>query len=133
MNAATKFHAITLGRLAIDKVNQALGTELDPGDVWLSPGAHRHIAVDHPDDYPFIMAVIADVVAQPLYVGQDPKHGRNFYIVRPLPAGAPNPHALVSIGLARDEVGRYRVRTAYTISQDTVTARRSAKRLHVVI
>ena len=112
-------------------MNSALGTELDPGEVLVSPGAHRHIALDHPADYPFIMAVLPEIVASPLYIGQDPKHGENFYVVRPMPAGAPNPHALVSIGLEPDGAGSYRVKTAYTISQETVTARRAARRLHI--
>lgn len=128
-----KFPAIQIGPLPADKINRALGTELEPGAVWLSKAAHRHIAEDHPEDYPFIIAVIVEIITQPLYIGQDPKHGRNFYVVKGLPAGAPNPHGLVSIGLEPNPFGGYNVRTAYTISQETVSARRAAKRLHIAV
>lgn len=122
--------AIRVGPLAVAKVNAALGTELEPGEVWVSAACHAHIAADHAEDYPHILAALFDIVTDPVYVGQDPKHGRNFYLVRPLPAGAPNPQGLVSIGLERNRFGGYNVRSAYTISQATVDQRRLARRLH---
>lgn len=116
-----------------DKINRALGTDLEEGVVWISSGAHRHIAKDHPTDYPFIIAAITDIVTSPLYIGQDPKHTENFYVVKPLPANSPKPHGLISIGLEQDDEGNYRVKSAYAISQETVTNRRASKRLHVAI
>lgn len=130
---ARTFPAIRIGDLPFDKINSALGTELEPGEVWLSKIAHEHIAIDHADDYPFIMAAIVEIVTGPLYVGQDPKHGGNFYLVKALPPDAPNPHGLVAIGFERNKFGNYNVRTAYAINQDTVNQRRAAKRLHVMI
>lgn len=124
---------IKVGPLPFDKINRALGTELDEGDVWISKAAHEHIAVDHPEDYPFIMAALVEIVTGPLYVGQDPKHGQNFYLVKGLPANAPNPHGLVAIGLEVNRYGDYNVRTAYSINQETVNQRRTAKRLHMLI
>lgn len=116
----------------MDKINSVLGADLEQGDVWVSSACHRHMAIDHPEDYPVIMAALETIVAHPLYVGQDPKHGRNFYLVRPIGGGA-NPYALVSIGLEPNKHGGYNVRTAYTISQETVDKRRAARRLHVAI
>ncbi|KTR81591.1 hypothetical protein NS277_16425 [Novosphingobium barchaimii] len=78
------------------------------------------------------MAALVEIVTGPLYVGQDPKHSENFYVVKALPAGAPNPHGLVAIGLEMNKHGGYNVRTAYSINQETVTQRRSANRLHVL-
>jgi len=90
------------------------------------------MALDHPEDYPAIMAALQVIVTSPLYVGQDPKHAANFYVVRPIGEG-PNPHALVSIGFEPNDHGSYNVRTAYTISQETVDKRRAANRLHIAI
>jgi hypothetical protein len=129
----TTYPAVRIGDLPFDKINSALGTDLEAGEVWLSKIAHQHIAVDHPEDYPFIMASLVEIVTGPLYVGQDPKHASNFYLVKPLPAAAPNPHALVAIGFELNRHGSYNVRTAYSINQATVNQRRSAKRLHVII
>ncbi|HEX7873038.1 MAG TPA: hypothetical protein VF475_09015 [Sphingobium sp.] len=128
-----KYPAIKIGALPFEKINAALGTELEEGDVWLSKAAHQHIAKDHPEDYPFIMAAIVEIVTGPLYVGQDPKHGGNFYVVKALAADAPNPHGLVALGFEVNKFGSYNVRTAYSINQDTVTQRRQANRLHVLI
>lgn len=128
-----KFPAIKVGKLPFDKINKALGTELDDGEVWVSRAAHEHIAVDHPDDYPFIMAALVEIVTGPLYVGQDPKHGGNFYVIKPLGQDAPNPHGLVVIGLEPNKHGSYNVRSAYTTNQETVTQRRASNRLHVLI
>ena len=127
------YPAIKIGQLPFDKINKALGTELDEGEVWMSRHAHEHIAVDHPEDYPFIMAALVEIVTGPLYVGQDPKHGGNFYVIKPLGEDAPNPHGLVVIGLVPNKYGSYNVRSAYTTNQDTVNQRRAAKRLHVLI
>ncbi len=127
------YPAIRIGDLPFEKINLALGTELEAGEVWLSKIAHQHIALDHAADYPFIMACLVEIVTGPLYVGQDPKHGDNFYLVKPLPAEAPNPHALVAIGFQLNRFGSYNVRTAYSINQETVNQRRAANRLHIVI
>lgn len=129
----TKYPAVRIGDLPFEKINAALDTDLEAGEVWLSKKAHAHIANDHPEDYPFIMAAIVEIVTGPLYVGQDPKHGENFYVVKALAAGAPNPHGLIAIGFELNKFGSYNVRTAYSINQETVTSRRAANRLHVVI
>lgn len=128
-----KFKGFKVGPLPVEIINRCLGTDLEPGDVWVSSHAHRHIAEDHPADYPTIIAALYEIVSTPLYVGQDPKHGRNFYIVRPMPTSAANPYGLVSIGFEQNQHGGYNVRTAYSISQDSVTKRRAANRLHRVI
>ncbi|WP_374413330.1 hypothetical protein [Novosphingobium colocasiae] len=128
-----KYPAVRVGPLPFAKINRALGTELDEGEVWMSSHAHKHVAVDHPEDYPFIMAALVEIVSSPLYVGQDPKHGENFYVIKPIGDGAPNPHALVVIGLVTNRHGSYNVRSAYTTNQETVNQRRAAKRLHVLL
>lgn len=128
-----KYPAFRVGDLPIDKINKALDTDLEAGEVWVSKACHKHIARDHPKDYPYIIEAIFEIVTAPLYVGQDPKHGSDFYVVRTMPPEAPNPHGLVAISFDRNEFGTYNVRTAYTISQDTVMNRRAAKRLHIAI
>src|SRR6187402_2258827 len=115
-----KYAPIRVGDLPVDKINAALGKELEPGEVWVSSRAHRHIAEDHADIYADIIAAIFEIVTAPLYVGQDPKHGDNFYVVRRLPQGASQTFGLIAIGLEVGPSGPYNVRTAYGINQDTV-------------
>jgi hypothetical protein len=128
-----KYAPIRVGDLPVDKINKALGVELDAGEVWVSAHAHRHIAQDHPDIYDEIIAAIFEIVTAPLYVGQDPRHGENFYVVRRLPESAARPFGLVAIGFEKGPSGVYNVRTAYGINQDTVDKRRAAKRLHMAL
>lgn len=117
------YKALRVGPLAARQINRALGLELESGDVWVSRACHRHIAKDHPDDYPYIKANIIEIVRDPTWVGQDPKHGRNFYLVRRLPDADDLPLALVAIGLEMTRHGTYSVRSAYRIKQDDVDRR----------
>ena len=130
---AMKYSAFRVGPLPTNKINQALGMDLLPGDVWVSKACHGHIARDHPEDYAVIIAAIFEIVAAPLYVGQDPKSSHNFYVVRRLPTGATGPFGLVAIGFEPNEFGGYNVRSAYALSQEDVDNRRAAQRLHSAI
>lgn len=109
-------------------INAALGTELEPGPVRLSEAAHRHMAEDHPDDYLDCLTLLPQVVAAPTFIGQAPRHGRNFEMVKRVvrPDGKV---VLVAIGLEPDDTGVYRVRSCYLISAETVDKRRQARTL----
>jgi len=122
----------TLGPLPVDLINAALGTELEPGTVRLSPQAHRHMAEDHPADYPVCIAALAVTVAAPTFIGQSPGHSRNFEMVRRV-ARADGSAVLVAIGLDRDERGDYRVRSCYLIEAEKVESRRLKGHLKLVV
>ncbi len=123
-----RYSAVSLGDLPVTAINVALGTELEPGPVRLSEAAHRHMAEDHPDDYPDCIAVLPQAVAAPTFIGQAPHHGHNFEMVKRLvrPDGKA---VLVAIGLEPDDAGAYRVKSCYLISAETVDARRRARTL----
>jgi len=124
------YPALDLGPLPVGLVNATIGTELEPGHARLSPSAHRHMAEDHPADYPICIAALASAIAAPTFIGQDPKHGRNFVIVKRV--GLQDGRAvLVAIGLEPEAGGNYAVRTSYLIPQRPIDARRAAKRLHI--
>ena len=126
-----KLKAFRVGPLPAAAINAALGTELDPGDVWVSKAAHQHIAVDHADDYAAVKANIIDIITAPTWVGQDPKHAENFYLVRRVPQQGKEA-VLIAIGLEPNEYGTYNVRTAYAISEDDILARRLRGSLHAL-
>lgn len=126
------YPAFKIGPLPVAQINKALDLELDDGDVWVSKAAHQHIAEDHPDDYPLIIAHIVEIIRDPTFAGQDPKHGKNFYLVRMLPVDRDRNFAMVAIGLEMTQYGTYSVRSAYAISKedvDTRTTRGSLKRI----
>lgn len=121
----TPFRAFRIGPLPVALINRALGTELEPGDVWVSKACHEHIAVDHPDDYPVIKANLIDILRSPTYAGQDVRKGSGFYLVKRVdPAVEGRRHALVAIALEPNMHGTYNVKSAYLIKENDVEKRR---------
>lgn len=116
------YKAFRVGPLPAAQINKALATELDVGDVWVSKICHEHIAVDHPEEYPLIKANIVDIITDPTWVGQDPKHGENIYLIRNLPVSG-DEFALVAVGLEITEYGTYSVRSAYRIKREDIDTR----------
>jgi hypothetical protein len=127
-----KFKAFRVGPLPADMINAALGTELDIADVWVSKAAHQHIALDHPADYDAVKANIIEIIRSPTWVGQDPKHGDNFYLVRRIEREEGIAPLLIAIGLEQSEFGTYNVRTAYAIGEDDILNRRLRGSLHAL-
>jgi hypothetical protein len=119
---------LNLGPLPVSRINATIGTSLAPGEVTVSKAAHAHIALDHPTEYPAIMAALANIVANPAFVGQDPKHPHAFYLVEAVtsPLGS---HALVAIGFQRDKTGHYRVKSAYALKASQFAGRLQTGRL----
>lgn len=119
---------MVIGDLPVAKINAVLDTELEPGKVRLSRMAHRHIAQDHPDDYPVCMAALATAISEPSFIGQAPKHPDNFEMIRRMnrPDGR---EVLVAVGLEPDGTGAYRIVSCYLVDGGQVNARRLARRL----
>jgi hypothetical protein len=115
------FRAFRIGALPVDLINDILGTELEHGDLFCSKAAHEHIAIDHAEDYDLIKANLIECVTNPTYVGQEPKHARNFNLVKRVEGLA----VLIAIGLERhEEHGTYNLRSAYCIKAETIELRR---------
>ena len=127
-----KYKAFRIGPLPTGAINTALGTELEIGDVWVSKAAHQHIALDHSNDYQAVKANMIEIIRSPTWVGQDPKHGGNFYLVRRVTKSEGTEPILISIGLERNEHGTYNVRTGYSISEEDILTRRLRGSLHAL-
>ncbi len=117
------YDPIELGLLPVDLVNSALGTELVPAPVRLSAQAHRHIAKDHPEDYEVCIAALSIAIQAPSFIGQAPKHTRNFEIIRRI-ARTDGRVVLVAISLECERDGCYAVRTSYLLEATKLEARR---------
>lgn len=126
-----KFKAFRVGPLPVAVINAALGTELDSADVWVSKSAHQHIALDHADDYPAVMANMIDIITAPTWAGQDPKHAENFYLVRRVTQMQADA-VMIAIGLEPNEHGAFNIRTAYAINEDDILTRRLRGSLHAL-
>lgn len=123
-----QYPALDLGLLAVDAVNAVLGTELEPGHVWLSETAHAHMAIDHPDDYATCFAALTLVVSAPTLIGEAPKKTRNFELHRRVnhPDGKV---VMAAISLEANAHGNYQMRTSYLVAGEVVDNRRLANRL----
>ena len=133
MRCKTKtYNAIKLGPLPVDIINKTLGTTLEPGDAWISRAAHEHIARDHADDYDACIAASRDAITNPTYIGQDPKHGRNFNLVKRIALETGN-FLLIAISLEVNNFGNYNVRSAYRVSSEKVEQRRRSGHLRVPV
>jgi hypothetical protein len=99
------------------------------GDVWVSKAAHKHIAEDHPDDYPLIWAALPRLLVSPDYVGEQHKKSDSFYLVTRVPVDG---GVLMAISLEMTEYGTYNLRSAYSIKQTTIDNRRDAGNLHII-
>jgi hypothetical protein len=126
------YPAIDLGPLPVDLINDALDTELEPGRARLSTTAHRHMATDHPADYPVCIVELAAAIVTPTFIGQAPGHSRNFEMIRRI-GRADGSVVLVAIGLEPDDRGDYSVRTCYLLEAEKVEERRQQGRLRLVI
>ena len=128
MTRKTYYPAIDLGPLPTAAVNAVLDTELEPGNARLSPAAHRHMAEDHPDDYPVCIANLRRAIADPTFIGQAPHHPENFELIRRInrPDGK---GVLVAVGLEPDKTGTYRVRSCYLVRREVIDTRRREGRL----
>jgi hypothetical protein len=126
------YPARSLGELPVDLINRLLGTELEPGVARLSSTAHRHIATDHAADYAACMKALPSVIQAPSFIGQAPRHGRNFEMVKRL-AMEDGRAVLVAVGLAPDSCGAYRVVSCYALTAEEVERKRAAGTLKPVL
>ena len=124
------YKALRIGLMKADRINQTLGTELVEAEVWLSKAAHRHIALDHPDDYKSVVQNLGLIIDDPAYVGQRPGRTDNFYLVRRV--RDEGRAILVAIGIQQNRYGTYNVRSAYTISEADIQRYRQAGHLHIL-
>ncbi len=114
---------ITLGPLPFDIINHHLGLTLVAGDVVFFGHAQKHAFEPAPHRHPICMPHLADVVANPTHVGQQPGHiGKGFDLVRVIVGG---PIILIGIGLVplKKRGGVYTVKSTYPIDRNTLARR----------
>lgn len=124
------YPALDLGYLPTEIINRTLGIELEPGPVHMNRLAHRHAAEAHPDDYPICRQHIAEVIRDPTFIGQAPKHRENIELLRRL-REPPGSAVLVAVSLGLDESGRYRVRSCYLVTEDQIGRKRQKGHIHL--
>lgn len=121
---------LNIGPLPAERINKALGTELLAGDVLVTSACQIHAARRHPDDYPVILPHIAEVVREPLYVGDDFRNAGKIELIGRV-AGWPR-FALVAVSVRLNEAGAYEVASFYFVSAAKIEARKAAGYLRIM-
>lgn len=118
---------LVLGPLPVDKINKALGLELEPGDVVLTVGTQRHALKRHPSDYARCQPHVGGVVIDPSYIGDDFENPGKIELVARVPAIGSG--LLVAVLVEPNVDGNYVVTSFYPISERTIENRRQNGRL----
>ena len=95
--------------------------ELEAGEVVLSPAAQAHAARRHPVEYSRLLPHLDDIIADPLYIGDDHNNPGIELVGRVHSLGT---LALVAVIVERDDKGRYHVVSFYPISDEKAQGRR---------
>ncbi|GAA0765942.1 hypothetical protein [Brevundimonas olei] len=118
---------LILGPLPTDQINQALGLELEPGDIILSAGAQKHASKRHPDEYARCQPHVAAVALDPLYVGNDFRNEGKIELVSRVAALGGG--MLVAVCIEPDAEGNYSVTSFYPVSEKKIENRRQSRHL----
>jgi len=127
----TQYKAFNVGPLPVELINKTLDMYLEPGDLWVSKAAHRHIVEKHPDDYRFIIPALSKLISNPQYIGLDTRHKGNFNLICRHSNDEPV-RVLVAIGVERTKYGTYNLKSAYRIKQKDIDSRRNKRTLLIV-
>lgn len=127
-----RFKPIKFGPFPYEMVNRTIGTELEPGGVYISVRAQLHMQRDHPADFPIISRHLESVILNPTLIGQSPRHSSSFEMVKRLRiierdengSTTMEFYSLLALSLELDQHGDYRVESGYSLKEEQVTQRR---------
>lgn len=120
---------LVLGPLPTEIIRATIGIDLDAGSVIVSAAAQRHAASRHPDEYGLCVPLLAGVIANPLYVGDDFKNEGKIEIIGGVLA--PDSLLLIAVCIETDADGRYHVASFYPISRKKAQNRRDKGYLRI--
>lgn len=121
MAKKTKLVPLDLGDMPVDKINAALGTELEPGKVAFSVNAQIHASRKHQNEYGKCLPHVGTVVNSPLYIGDDVRNEGKIELISRIPALGEC--LLVAICVEVGDDGTYFVASMYPVSEQRVTGR----------
>lgn len=122
-----KLPDISLGPIPAALIQSCLGIEVEHGEVILPHSGQVHAKRQHPSDYDVLLPHLKQIISDPLYGGEHPRHadkielyGRVFAI---------NSYAMVAISLEKAERGGYRVSSFFCVKNEDVQSRKEKGRI----
>lgn len=125
-----KLPDLIIGPMPANTVNKTLGTELEVGEVVLKGSAQVHASRRHPKDYPICLPHLANVIANPRYIGDD--HTNSGIEIWGYVASLGS-LVLVAVELIPDDDGRYQISSFYMVSEKKAQTRRQKGFLKIVV
>jgi Barnase-EndoU-ColicinE5/D-RelE like nuclease len=122
-----RLKALDFGALPIKIITATLGIELEAGSTSLSANAQIHASRRHPNDYSRCLPHVAQVIANPLYLGDDVKNTGKIELISRIHAIGSG--LLVAVELSLDNAGYYQVVSFYPVSEAKIERRRAKGRL----
>lgn len=122
---------VIFGPLPVGAIDATIGTELEPGTAVMSSNAQVHASKRHPEDFPLCFPHVAQVIANPLYVGDDLRNHGKIELVSRVPALGTG--LLVAVDLTADGDGNYFVASFYPVSEEKINNRRDKGHLKRLI
>ncbi|MGG1673977.1 hypothetical protein ACIFOE_25790 [Paenibacillus sp. NRS-1783] len=83
-----------VGKLQVEAIKRLTGVELPVAEVYMYPGAIKHVKRKHPGIIEQYGHLIPDMISNPDYVGQNPKEPNSIELVKAI-----NVHLLLAIKL----------------------------------
>jgi hypothetical protein len=105
--------------------------ELEEGETVLTANHQVHAARKHPDEYPLFLPHIAQIIAFPLYIGDDFKNSGKIELIGRIPVLGT--HVLIAVNTQLDKKGRYKVSSFYSIKPQQVESRKAKGYLKIAI
>jgi hypothetical protein len=105
--------------LPYKKVNKLLGLGIKSSKVYVSRKVIEHIIEKHPKDYSVCLTSLEDVIQNPDYIGQSPKHTEKYELIKITDDGI----VLVALNSIANEKGNYPVESAYIIDEGALKRR----------
>ena len=118
---------LKFGPLPVDRINKTTGLELEPGEAVMSGNAQKHAARRHPKDYAKTQPHVAQVIASPLYIGDDARNPGKIELVGRIPALGTG--LLVAVEITPDGDGNYNITSFYPVSEKKISDRRQKNHL----
>lgn len=123
MPKGPKLYELRPGYFPDDIVFATLEIDVDPGEVVFSVPAQKHAHSRHPEDAPLIVPHLAQVLEDPMYVGDDLRNPGKIELVRVIP-GAGGKSALIAVTVEKTD-GYYHICSSYLITQSEVDKKRA--------
>ena len=127
---STKMPDIIVGQLPVEKLNRALGLELEAGVLVLTGNAQVHAARRHPAEYSNTLPHLTAALDNAAYAGDDLKNPDSIEIIGRVQSQGT--WILIAVRVALANQGQYQIASFYRISDEKIQKRKAKGYLKIL-